>query len=87
MAYMILVVEVIPRDDEGQQAFANNSSWPNSWHDSTIGKVGLVIVGLAFIAATIVQLEQFLTKSFHNTIRDEFPYMNRVSYILLHPPK
>ena len=69
IAYDILVIELIPKDGESQQEALANSSWPQSWHNSGIGKVGLCIVGLAFLAATIVQLEQFLTKSFHNTLK------------------
>lgn len=80
VAYLVLVVNVIPRDSDGQQAFADDDSWPNSWHNSGIGKAGLVLVGMAFLAAVIVQLEQFFTKSFHNTIKDEFYRMPKVGH-------
>jgi hypothetical protein len=75
VAYCVLVIEVIPRDKESNDEFLESKNWPNSWRDSVIGRIGLCFVGIAFIAATIVQFEQFLTKSFHNTIRVEFPHM------------
>ena len=66
-AYDVLVIKLIPQND-GEE-YLSSSTWPNSWHDSNIGKAGLVLCGLAFLAATVVQLEQFVTKSFHNTLR------------------
>lgn len=78
VAYNVLVIEVIPRDHEEQENYLKSKNWPNDWRDTAIGRAGLILVGIAFIAATLVQLEQFFTKSFHNTIRRSFPYMRKV---------
>ena len=78
VAYDVLVIEVIPRDGEEQRKYLSSKNWPNSWRGSVIGRIGLSFIGIAFLAAVLVQLEQFFTKSLHNTIRRSYPYMNRV---------
>ena len=72
VAYDVLIITTIPRDADEERNSLRNSKWPNNWRGSGIGKAGLVVVGIAFIAATIVQMEQFFTKSFHNTIKENF---------------
>lgn len=78
IAYDVLIITTIPRDANQERNYLRNSQWPNNWRHSGIGKAGLVVCGLAFIAATVVQLEQFFTRSFHNTIKHKFHYMPEV---------
>lgn len=78
VAYDVLVIEVIPRDGDEQRKYLSSKNWPNSWRGSVIGRIGLSFIGIAFIAAVLVQLEQFFTKSIHNTIRRSYPYMHKV---------
>lgn len=86
MAYDVLVIEVIPRDGDEQRKYLNSKNWPNSWRSSVIGRIGLCFIGIAFIAATLVQLEQFFTKSLHVTIRHSYPYMRKVRFPLTPAP-
>ena len=82
VAYDVLIITTIPRDADEQRQSLKNSRWPNNWRGSGVGKAFLVIIGLAFIAATIVQLEQFVTKSFHNTIKQKFHWMKPVLFYI-----
>ena len=83
VAYDVLIITTIPRDADEERNSLRNSRWPNNWRGSKIGRAGLVVVGIAFIAATIVQLEQFVTKSFHNTIKEKFWKMPAVMPLFL----
>ena len=80
IAYDVLVIEFIPRDGDEQRKYLDSKNWPNSWRHSAIGRTGLIFIGIAFIAATVVQLEQFVTKSIHMTIRRSYPYMRKVGH-------
>eukprot|EP00884_Botryococcus_braunii_P022405 jgi/Botrbrau1/8849/Bobra.50_2s0008.1 len=72
-AYAYFVISLIPKSRDEKYNADRNSSFPNSWRGSAGGKVGLVFFGIAFVAATIVQLEAFFTRSFHVTLRKGMP--------------
>ena len=50
--YAIFVLTLLPKDKTGRQDQAKNSAFPDSWAHSTIGKVGLSLAGIAFVAGT-----------------------------------
>lgn len=47
----------------------SGSDFTASWRDSGIGKLGLFVVGLAFLIAFIVMMQGALTKKFHRELR------------------
>lgn len=63
-AYAYFVTTLIPKSRDEKYNADRNSSFPNNWHNSTAGKVGLVFFGIAFVAATLVQLEATFTRRF-----------------------
>ncbi|DBA78497.1 TPA: hypothetical protein ACH3X2_007985 [Trebouxia sp. C0005] len=46
---------------------------PDSWATSDIGKFGIAVFGLAFLIATITQLQAALTRNFHYDMKDDLP--------------
>ena len=50
--FVLLQLKVAEAEENTQQ-----SSWPGSWRFSTIGRVGLAVIGLSFIIATCIQLQ------------------------------
>ncbi|TPX58193.1 hypothetical protein PhCBS80983_g03323 [Powellomyces hirtus] len=45
------------------------SCYPNCWRESTVGKVALILMGVAFVIACITQLQNALTKKWHSEIK------------------
>ena len=54
-AYTIFVCTLIPKSRTERSGSASNSSFPDSWTHSAIGKVGLCIAGIAFVAGALSQ--------------------------------
>lgn len=48
---------------------SSGSDFTKSWKGSAIGRFGLVLVGLAFLAAVLVMLQAAFTKRFHRELR------------------
>ena len=48
--YTVFVISLIPKSQSDRDHSASNSSFPDSWTHSTIGKVGLCFAGIAFLA-------------------------------------
>ncbi|KAL3162116.1 hypothetical protein ABBQ32_009828 [Trebouxia sp. C0010 RCD-2024] len=71
-AYGIFVITLIPRFKNIEDA-DSQGSFPNSWRNSGIGKFGLAVFGLAFLIATITQLQAALTRNFHYDMKDDLP--------------
>lgn len=44
-------------------------TWPATWRHSTGGKVGLSLMGLAFLIATFIQLQGVFSKQWHRDYR------------------
>ncbi|KAL3147402.1 hypothetical protein ABBQ38_014468 [Trebouxia sp. C0009 RCD-2024] len=71
-AYGIFVITLIPRFKNIEDA-DSQGSFPDSWRNSGIGKFGLAVFGLAFLIATITQLQAALTRNFHYDMKDDLP--------------
>ncbi|KAI8469725.1 MAG: hypothetical protein J3K34DRAFT_521879 [Monoraphidium minutum] len=74
MAFLINAMHIVtvegPSDARLAAANAQRSEgWPNSWRFSTAGRVGLALVGLAFLIATAIQLQGVLTRGWHRDYR------------------
>ena len=50
LLYAVFVLTLLPKDKEGKQNQAKNSSFPDNWAHSGIGKAGLGLAGIAFVA-------------------------------------
>ena len=48
--YAVFVLTLLPKDSEQKQDQAKNSAFPDSWAHSGIGKTGLCLAGIAFVA-------------------------------------
>lgn len=83
-AYAYFVITLIPKSRDEKYDADRNSSFPNSWRDSAGGKVGLVFFGIAFVAATIVQLEAFFTR--HGSDCHDFACLPCLLTVLLASP-
>lgn len=62
------------------------SDFTASWRNSNIGKVGLFIVGLAFLIAFIVMMLQAVTKKFHRELRLKVLFLLFPSILPITPP-
>ncbi|DBB00740.1 TPA: hypothetical protein ACH3X1_000673 [Trebouxia sp. C0004] len=71
-AYGIFVITLIPRFKRIESA-DNQGGFPDSWATSDIGKFGIAIFGLAFLIATITQLQAAFTRNFHYDMKDDLP--------------
>lgn len=47
----------------------SGSDFTKSWQNSGLGRFGLVVLGLAFLAAATVMLQGVLTRKFHRELR------------------
>jgi hypothetical protein len=66
-AYAYYIIQMIFKTNEEQQTLASSKTFPASWNDSTIGKAGLGVLGVAFAIACITQIINCVTGNF---IRD-----------------
>ena len=48
--YAVFVLTLLPKDTTNRQDQAKNSAFPDSWAHSGIGKTGLCLAGIAFVA-------------------------------------
>jgi hypothetical protein len=51
------------------QEGTGKEGWPSTWRHSAGGRVGLALLGIAFIIATCIQLQGVLTKQWHRDYR------------------
>lgn len=52
IAYAGFVATLIPKSRDARAQSASNSSFPDSWRGSDLGRAGLCIAGIAFLAGT-----------------------------------
>lgn len=52
-----------------EQLGAAQEGWPATWRHTAGGRVGLALLGIAFIIATCIQLQGVLTRQWHRDYR------------------
>jgi hypothetical protein len=48
---------------------SKKEGWPATWRYNAGGRVGLALLGIAFIIATCIQLQGVLTRQWHKDYR------------------
>ncbi|KAI9030694.1 hypothetical protein CLU79DRAFT_802342 [Phycomyces nitens] len=83
-AYTYYVIQMIYQTAEEQQATASSKEFPASWTGSIIGKIGIGVLGVAFIIATITQLVNAITGNFIRDLKTSEPTARRWEAIIVH---
>lgn len=71
-AYLVYILTLIPKAFDYKNNAVENTNgndFTADWNKTGIGRTGLVILAIAFIAATATQLQGALTKKFHRELR------------------
>lgn len=64
-AYFVYVVFLLSKDKQERLEAQHGHAFPNSWRGSATGGLGLVLLGVAFLAATGSQLENTFSSGWH----------------------
>ncbi len=64
-AYAAYVITLLAKDRQQRNAAEYGHSFPNSWRSSGAGKFGLILIAIAFLAATGSQIENMLSPGWH----------------------
>jgi hypothetical protein len=83
-AYAYYVIHMIFQTEEEQQASASSKTFPASWSDSTLGKAGIGILGIAFLIAFFTQIINAITGNFINDLKTSEPGARKWEAFILH---
>ncbi|KAG2195641.1 hypothetical protein INT46_006311 [Mucor plumbeus] len=83
-AYAYYVIQMIFQTEEEQQHSASSSTFPASWTNSTLGKAGIGILGVAFLIAFITQIINAVTGNFIKDLKTSEPGTNKYLAFSLH---
>lgn len=73
-AYLVFILSILAKMAQGQDfEGSDNSDFTTSWRQSGVGKFGLCILGIAFLAAFLVQLDWVVRGQWHTDYRSDMP--------------
>ncbi|KAI9228817.1 MAG: hypothetical protein DHS80DRAFT_4866, partial [Piptocephalis tieghemiana] len=84
-AYLYMCVEFAIKDKEDRRAQGSKASeWPSSWNNSWYGRMGIVLIGIAFLAATLSQLDPAIRGTFRRELKTSHypPWIRHTIHIM-----
>lgn len=83
-AYCYYVIQMIFQTEEEQQALASSNTFPASWTQTTLGKAGIGILGVAFLIAFFTQIINAVTGNFINDLKTSEPGARKWEAFIIH---
>ncbi|KAI9299088.1 hypothetical protein K502DRAFT_338960 [Neoconidiobolus thromboides FSU 785] len=86
LSYLSYIIQVMVKlhiyHKNNQEVSTSDNCFPNCWNTTPYGRAGIIIIGIAFLIATITQLIPAFSTTFHKDLKVHL-YPNYIKYTVL----